>query len=183
MYVNLNDDAILRETFEAYITTPHWDELTTKIFKAVVREGDVVLDLGANLGYYSLLASRLVGTKGKVYSFEPEPRNYRLLCRNLELNGIRNVTALQKAVSDKTEKVKLHISNKDSGAHTIRDTEDSGEYEDFIEIEAVKLDEYFLDKSRRVNVIKMDVEGYEPKAFIGLTKIVTSRCSLSISRS
>ena len=180
MYVNLKDELVLRKTFEAYITTPHWDELTSNIFKEVVKEGDVVLDLGANLGYYSLLASKLVGKQGKVYAFEPEPRNYRLLCQNIELNGYENIVPFQKAVSDQSAKVRLALSNEDSGAHTIREHTGSDEYQDSVEVEAVKLDEFFADKTRRVNVVKMDVEGSEPKAFVGMERIMSENKDLKI---
>ncbi len=56
---------------------------TTQLFKKVINEGDVVVDLGANIGYFSLLAAQLVGARGKVYSFEPEPKNYHYLQRNI----------------------------------------------------------------------------------------------------
>ncbi|MFC2060355.1 FkbM family methyltransferase [Chloroflexota bacterium] len=180
MYVNLKDEILLRKTFEAYITTRHWDELTTAAFKSSVKEGDVVLDLGANLGYYSLLAARLVGGKGRVYSFEPEPRNFRLLLKNIELNGYDNITPLQKAVSDKTEMLKLFISSEDSGAHTIRESVDSRDYKESIDMEVVKLDEFFAGNTKPINVIKMDVEGSEPKAFQGMEKIIEENSDLKI---
>jgi len=180
MYVNLKDELVMRKTFEAYITTPHWDELMSSIFKEVTKEGDVVLDLGANLGYFSLLASKLVGKKGKVYSFEPEPRNYRLLCKNIELNAYENIFPFQKAVSDQPATVRLSLSSEDSGAHTIREHTESNGFQDSVEVEAVKLDEFLSDKTRRVNVVKMDIEGSEPKAFTGMEKIIDENRDIKI---
>jgi FkbM family methyltransferase len=164
----------------AYITTPHWDELTTKVFKSVVKNGDVVLDLGANLGYYSLLAARLVGERGKVYAFEPEPRNYRLLTKNKELNDYDNIIPIQKAISDRSEIVKLFLSEEDSGAHTIREVVDSREYKRSVDIETIKLDEYFAGNTCPIDVIKMDIEGSEPKAFLGMSNIISENKDLKI---
>jgi len=177
IYVDLGADFILRKTFESYIISPTWEEFMTQILKKVVKEGDNVLDLGANLGYYTLLTARLVGSKGKVYAFEPEPRNYKLLTKNIELNGYDNVIATQKAVSDTTGKVKLFLNNRDSGAHTIRTGSDNDE---FIEVESVALDEFFKDTKYPINVIKMDIEGAEMAALAGMKRIIRENENLKI---
>lgn len=87
-----------------------YEPKTTSLFKKVIREGDIVVDVGAHIGYYTLLASRLVGDTGKVYAFEPEPRNYDLLLKNLELNNVKNVVAIKKAVSNKKGTLKFYLS-------------------------------------------------------------------------
>ncbi len=69
-------------------------------FERVVREGSVVFDIGANVGFYTLLASVLVGARGRVFAFEPLPRNLRYLKEHLQINGIRNVSVIEGAVSD-----------------------------------------------------------------------------------
>ena len=74
---------------------------TTRAFVAAVTEGEVVLDIGANVGYYSLLASRLVGPEGHVYAFEPVVRNLAYLYRHLSLNKANNVTVIPAACSDR----------------------------------------------------------------------------------
>ena len=157
------------KTFQAYIISGSWEQLTTEMFKQVVKEGDVVVDLGANLGYYTLLAARLVGEKGKVYAFEPEPINYSLLLKNIELNGYDNVVAVQKAVSNVAGKVRLFLDKKDTGAHTIYQPDDERE---FTEVESVILDDFFKDKEHPINVIKMDVEGAEMAVFSGMDRII-----------
>ncbi len=157
------------KTFQSYILSSSWEELTTEMFKKVVKEGDVVVDLGANIGYFTLLAARLVGKKGKVYAFEPEPINYSLLLKNIELNGYDNIVAVQKAVSNVTGKVRLFLDKKDTGAHTIYQP---GDKREFIEVESVTLDEFFKDKKHPINVIKMDVEGAEIAAFSGMDRII-----------
>lgn len=69
-------------------------------FEATVTESSVVFDVGAHVGFYTLLASVLVGPAGKVFAFEPLPRNLRYLTRHLQLNGIDNVTVVEAAVSN-----------------------------------------------------------------------------------
>lgn len=74
MYVNLDKlPKSFIKTFQHYILSRGPEALTTEMFKKVVKEGDFVVDLRANIGYYTLFAARLVGRKGKVYAFEPEP--------------------------------------------------------------------------------------------------------------
>jgi len=165
------------KTFQAYILSSSWEELTTEMFKKVVKEGDTVLDLGANLGYFTLLAARLVGEKGRVYAFEPEPTNYSLLLKNIELNGYSNVVAVQKAVSDVKGKVKFFLDSRDTGAHTIYQ---SGDRKKYIEIEAVTLDDFLKDENHRVNVIKMDIEGAELAALSGMQQIIRESDNLKI---
>jgi len=166
-----------KKTFQSYIISSGWEELTTHMFKKVVKEGDVVVDLGANLGYYTLLAARLVGQKGKVYAFEPEPINYSLLLKNIELNGYDNIVAVQKAVSNLAGKVRLFLDSKDTGAHTIYQ---HGDQREGVEIESVTLDEFLKDKGYRVDVIKMDIEGAEMAAFTGMERIIRENDKLKI---
>src|SRR5207244_3754027 len=71
-----------------------WEPLETKVVQNEVRRGSVVLDIGAHIGYYTLLMARLVGPQGRVFAFEPNPANYDLLRRNIQINSYRNVTAV-----------------------------------------------------------------------------------------
>ena len=68
-----------------------YEELGTEIVKKEVKEGDIVIDIGANIGYFTLLFAKLVGPAGKVYSFEPEPSNFSILKKNVKVNEYRNV--------------------------------------------------------------------------------------------
>jgi len=68
-----------------------YEEETTKLFTEILKEGMTVLDIGANIGYFSLIASRLVGDKGKVFAFEPYHETFSLLQKNIEANGFNNV--------------------------------------------------------------------------------------------
>ncbi len=178
MYVNPDKlPKSFKKTFQSYIISSSWEELTTEMFKKVVKEGDIVVDLGANLGYFTLLAAKLVGPKGKVYAFEPEPINYSLLLQNIALNGYDNVVPVPKAVSNVTGKVRFFLDKKDTGAHTIYQPSDKG---DFIEVESVVLDEFFKDKNHPINVIKMDIEGAEMAALSGMNRIIRENENLKM---
>ena len=97
-----NNDGLALSVFKIY------EPNQTKIVKKYVHEGDVVIDVGAHVGYYTLLMAQLVGKNGKVYSFEPDPVNFELLKKSVEINGFENVILIQKAVSDTTEKIRLN---------------------------------------------------------------------------
>jgi len=179
MYLNIHDKSH-GMTFRYYAVNRIHEEFTTILFKKVVNEGDIVVDCGTNIGYFTLLAAKLTGKKGKVYSFEPEPKNFNFLLKNIELNSYDNVFAAQKAVSDRAGTVKLYICPYDTGHHTINQYGGIKEYrpdfidnkKDFIEIEAVSLDDYFKDLNQPINVIKMDVEGAELLALSGMNRII-----------
>jgi FkbM family methyltransferase len=186
MYMDLEKlPELYWETFRSYITSRHWEEPTTAMFKRVVKEGDVVVDLGANIGYFTLLAARLVGKKGKVYAFEPEPINYSLLTKNIKLNRYDNVVPEQKAVSNVKGMIKLFLSDKDTGAHTLRQHHVEREFATkqfgaFVEVESVVLDDYFKNRERSIDVIKMDIEGAEVAALSGMDRILKENQDLKI---
>lgn len=145
-----------------------YEPMTTRLFETEIKAGDVVLDIGANIGYYTLLAARCAGTDGRVLAFEPDRTSFALLNQNVEANGCQNVTLIQKAVSNKTGRIKLYLSETNKAGHTIRASENSKS----VDIEAVRLDDYLKDLNRPVNFIKMDIEGAEALAFAGMTSLI-----------
>lgn len=146
-----------------------YEELTTNTVKEEVKEGFIVLDIGANIGYYTLLFSKLVGKEGKVFAFEPDPANFSLLKDNLLLNNCTNVISEQKGVADKNCKGKLYLGKNSSGGHQIFDF---GEKRNFLEIELIRLDDYFKDFTKNIDFIKMDVEAAEILALKGMEEIL-----------
>ncbi len=78
----------------------------------IIRPGDTVLDIGANIGYYALLESTLVGPQGKIYGLEPVSSNYNMLTRNIELNHIENIRAFNLAAGNKTGVEEIYVASK-----------------------------------------------------------------------
>lgn len=159
---------------ELLFTGTH-EPYTTVLFKQLVRRGMTVIDLGAQIGYFTLLAASLVGEKGRVFAFEPEPRNYALLVKNIEVNAFKNVIPLQKAVSYKTGKVNLFLSKADSSGHSLFKAKVARRMETLAEsimVDVVSLDEFFNDNGCPIDVIKMDVEGAEMTVLLGMAKIL-----------
>jgi len=189
MYVNVFDpDPSMRHTFRHYALKHVHEESTTALFCKVVKKGNVVVDLGANIGYFTLLAARLVGKEGKVYAFEPEPRNYGYLLKNIQLNGYDNVVAVQKAVADKPGTLKLFICPYDTGHHTIQKYGGIKAYrpdfvddkKEFVEVETVSLDDFFKGIATPISIIKMDVEGAEMLALSGMERVIRENENLAM---
>jgi len=153
MYVNGADYCVARPLLTKGVFEPR----ETKIFKENIKEGMTVLDIGANMGYYTLIASKLVGNKGKVYAFEPDTRNYDLLVKNIKINKCDNVVPIQKAVSNKSGKSRLFIDKFRMGTRSLAEANLLNK-NGHIEIETTTLDEFFKDK---IDFIKMDAEGAE----------------------
>jgi FkbM family methyltransferase len=146
-----------------------YEPLETEIVKREVKKGDTVLDLGANIGYYTLILARLVGEGGKVYAFEPDTTNFSWLEKNVEINGYKNVVLVPKAVSNKTGKARLYLSKDNRADHSIYDAHDGRQY---IEIEAVRLDDYFKNYDGKIDFIKMDIQGAEGEALRGMSELL-----------
>lgn len=125
----------------------------TDLFSRHVGPDDVVLDLGAHTGYYTLLASRLVGRGGRVFAFEPHPRNAWFLRQHARLNGCRNVEVVEGAAYDRTGVVRFRYG-AGSGTGQVADQGAVG-------VKAVRIDDFVQQRGIVPSVIKVDVEGGE----------------------
>ena len=144
---------------------------TTNLLEQIIEPGMVVIDVGAHVGYFTLLAARRVGPEGKVYSFEPEPANYRLLQQNIESNGYRNIVATQKAVSKVEGSAQLILSSQDNGTHSLFGHGRSDAEK--ISVSVVSLDGFLTDEGLpHVDLVKMDVEGAEMDALGGMGRLL-----------
>jgi FkbM family methyltransferase len=139
-----------------------WEPLETAAFLAYAQEGMCVFDVGANIGYYTLLAARAVGPSGRVYAFEPEPHNFELLTRNVAENGFTNVRPVNAAVSNRAGVVRLHLDDANFGAHSFDPGSVRNSSGRSVEAETVQLDD-FADEARAFAgvLVKVDVQGAE----------------------
>jgi len=164
-------DSLLLKTYDVY------EPIETEIIKKMVKHGDTVLDIGAHIGYYTLILAKLVGKSGKVFAFEPNPDNFALLKKNIELNGYQNVVLEQKAVINKTGKSELHLCKDNTGDHRISWTGDGREK---IDVDAVRLDDYFSEYDENINFIKMDIQGCECLALQGMSAFLQKNNNVAI---
>ncbi|VVA44360.1 conserved hypothetical protein [Candidatus Roizmanbacteria bacterium] len=155
-----------------------YEPLAVKHFQDSIKPGDTVLDIGAHIGYYTLMAAKRVGSKGKVYAFEPNKDNCALLTQNIKLNGFKNVVLVSKAVSKSSGKVRFFLSNVSTGMHSLVDIDNNSE--NSIEIEAVSLNDFFGKKIPTVGVIKMDIEGGEYTALEGMDRLLKKNKHMTI---
>jgi FkbM family methyltransferase len=147
-----------------------YEPYETQLISSIINPGNVVLDIGANIGYYTLIFAKHVGQNGKVFAFEPEPANFRLLEKNVSINGYSNVILEQKAVSNRNEKKKLYLSKETAGMHRIYKSQHANL--DSVEIETISLDTYFSNYTGKIDFIKMDIEGSEYTALEGMQTVL-----------
>ena len=142
---------------------------TLHLFSTILKKGDVIIDVGANSGLYSILYSKLVGTGGKVYAFEPDPDTFSILKENLSLNNCNNVVSYNLALSNKPSRIEmvsfshqdLKLQSNDSFKY-IREVEPDNLSADKSPINAFRLDDLEEFKSLpKIDYVKIDVEGAE----------------------
>ncbi len=134
----------------------------------VLREGDVVADVGANIGIYSEFFARRVGAQGAVHSFEPSPENFQRL--QSVLCGFSNVRLNQLAVGNETGETFLYVSDNLNVDHRAYPT--AGVSRRRIAIRSIKLDDYFKP-GQPVDFVKMDIQGFELHALLGAGRILS----------
>ncbi len=138
------------------------------LMKNEIKIGDTVVKIGANIGYYALQASKLVGNSGKVYAIEPVTQTYKLLRKNIELNGCKNIEAYSMAIGNKFSEVCINIPKQRNWA-AITDVRD--QYIDKQSVQVTLLDVFLYDK-RMPDLISMDVEGYELEILEGMNRLL-----------
>jgi FkbM family methyltransferase len=163
MLYNIND-AYIGDSFEHY---GEFSERETEVFSKAVQAGDIVLDVGANVGAHTLFFAKAVGREGKVYAFEPQRITFQVLCANMALNDITNAYCFQKAVGEHPGSIVVPILNPELrqnfgglelGEHT------QGEV-----VEMTTIDSLTLPHCR---LIKVDVEGMELSVLKGARRII-----------
>lgn len=160
--------------------THTWEPAETEICKKHIKNGMTVLDVGSYIGYYSILASKLVGHKGKVYAFEPSPESRGLLHKNIQLNNCKNIQVFEGAVTDKVGDIAYFVSSTNlSGSSKFPGYADPKGFRGVeIKVPTTSLDEVVGDK--KVDFIKMDIEGAETQAINGMANIIKNNPDLKL---
>jgi FkbM family methyltransferase len=145
----------------------------------VLRDGDVVIDVGANIGFFTVLASILVGPTGRIVAFEPSAENVERLRANLAYNDCKNVTVVEKAVTDQVGEVEFFINSGNSGGHALWDI---GQWPGYVEqngiplrvaVPATTLDaEWGRLRLPAPKVIKIDAEGADQRVLEGASDLL-----------
>jgi FkbM family methyltransferase len=147
--------------------TKQWEPHLTNFFIKTLQTGDLVIDVGANFGWFSLLAATLVGPRGRVFAVEMNPRNLLALFKSIYVNGLKNVFVVPFAASDSAEIVQYSALGSNGGLATF----DASRIDKCEFAQAVPLDSV-LETVDRAHLIKIDVEGHEPHVLRGLHKII-----------
>ena len=155
-----------------------YEKAETRFFQSACRDGMTFLDVGANLGYYTALAARAVGPNGRVLAVEPDPDSFGYLEQTIAANAVGNVKAFPVAASDAHAILPLYISTDNRGDNRLYA---SDEERPQVEVEARPLDALLREnKIETVDLIKIDVQGYEPKVIAGLRETIIASPNLTL---
>jgi FkbM family methyltransferase len=160
----------LYRAFKAYT-----DRAERRLLRNILFPGAVVVDAGANIGIYSQFLSRCVGSTGVVHSFEPAPDNFKRLCA--ATRNLSNVRLAQAAVGERSGETRLYISDKLNVDHRAYKTD--GDSRRTIPTEMIVLDDYFKP-GQRVDLIKMDIQGYELHALRGAKRVLQENPDINL---
>jgi FkbM family methyltransferase len=149
-----------------------YEPTISEIFRKIIRRGNVCLDVGANVGWYSTLFQRLVGETGEVHAFEPVPRTFEFLKRNVNLNKTSdNIVLNNVALGDAEKQVDIHLFPDLPDGHASISTFGRQRFETF-PCRMITLDSYLDERNiSNVNLVKIDIEGAELMMLKGASKL------------
>ena len=168
---------VRKGTDDLYNIMPEREGDVDELIRSSLERGDIFVDVGANIGYYTVLGSKLVGSEGIVVAFEPMPNTLEILKINCKLNYLRNVTIIPKAAWSDECMMQLYFSGGYYGMASM--TQSGG---DFISIKAIPLDSICKPYST-IKMLKIDAEGAEYQVLSGASetlnkaKYVVLECS------
>lgn len=157
-----------------YLHPYEWD--TREFIRRYLKTGEVFVDVGAHLGFFSMIAARKVGAEGCVYAFEPSPDTFRHLEANVALNRFSQVICVPAAVSDQPGSAVLHTRlNEPSDAFSTLTNFNPDNQVKSMPVTCVSLDEYLQQQKRSdVHLVKIDVEGWEAHVLRGAESLLTT---------
>lgn len=150
------------------------DERIINLIKNKLKPGTVAIDIGANIGFYTMLLSQLVGPKGKVFAFEPEEENYKHL--RDKVKNIGNIVLEKTALGESSGEISLY---KSSLLNVDHQTYDTGESRNLETVKCIALDDY-LHSGTKVDLIKIDIQGYDYFALRGMMELVKRSDNLTL---
>ena len=170
MRVHERGDQMISETLRR---EKIWEPYETSLMLDYPDAGDVFVDVGANIGYYTLLAAQRVGPKGKVFAYEPNPENFALLKDNIELNQLHNVHSFPWALYDDDKEGALYLSASNYGDHRIYDTGKAHTADRARQPIALVHGGQHLGKlTQHIDFLKIDTQGAEYYVMHGLHDLI-----------
>ena len=160
---------------DTYAKTDSYDPGSTLLLKKLLKQNMNVINIGANIGYFTLLAARQVGPQGKVFAFEPFPKTVNLLQKNIDANGYSNVEVIPMAVSSKSGIAKL--STGGSSLHNIISSTKIKEMTE-IEVPQISIDDFVSQKQIKIDFMIIDAEGSEPFILDGMKNTLKNNPNL-----
>ena len=162
IYARLKDQSVGNEIIRQKSYEPHVTRILSSIL--IKNGGQTFVDIGANIGFFVILAASIVGAKGTIIAVEPNPDNVQLILRSVVRSGYKNIHILPYAASD--QETVFEIITGGSNGHVIS-TKDLLPHSLFTQ--SIVLDEH-LEKYQKIDIVKIDIEGHEPKAIKGFRK-------------
>ncbi len=144
-----------------------WWDKEMRLISPYLTQGDVVVDVGANLGFMSGIFSTLIGAKGRVYSFEPSPLVYSKLLQVITSNRYDNVSAYNLGCGSKDQSLVLHGSSSSGGASLRPNPRSENPAHGVQTVQVVRLDDFLGPKLERLDFLKIDTEGFEDEVLLG----------------
>ncbi|HTV31653.1 MAG TPA: FkbM family methyltransferase [Methylocella sp.] len=175
MWLDLNDDYVSRGCLN-----DSYEPLETAFVKANLGQGDIFLDIGANIGWFTLLATTLIGDTGRVHAFEPRKPTVDYLRRSIALNGLNSIVTVHEVGLDLEERDHCLAWEKGTTnpGHSALCEGGAGNEFETMAIHVTALDKIGLAK---VDFIKIDVEGAEMNVFLGGAKTITTHRPVILS--
>ena len=137
----------------------------TETVKRIVRPGMCILEIGANVGYYTILMGKLVGKRGKIYTYEPYPPSVDILIRNVKLNGLADIVEVHNSAVSSENTIKKLYLGRASNVHSLINYKTDGSNADYIEVKTKDIREILMDSDRKIDLVRMDIEGHERELF------------------
>ena len=152
------------------------ERATIEYLGAFLKPGNVFVDVGAHVGYFAAYAGRLVGCSGRVFAFEPFPKNFKLLSHNCR--HMPQIKTIQAAVSDSNGQAVLFEHSTSSSSHALTDISNSGKS---ISVRKISLDDWAqASKVSRIDMALIDVEGHESSVLRGMREIIAGNSNITI---